>query len=465
MPSIIGLPDTAKFAAESAYFYSHRRRILHSYPAGGAPLTGILSMAESEPVESFEHTWYEDRYHTPSYKTRGTSPLTSTKPSTGDSDSGTAASGSQATSATLYLKISTVNEMRNGIILQSPAGDHQLRVTAVTAGVADADKKGYVTVHPVRAFTYAAANWTAGTTGQVQGSAFGEGAFGAGVTPTPVEIPYAVKNWCQIFRTPMSFPGSVLKQGLKWDASGPYREKANTTIIQHMTSLERQLIWGKRASVNRAGLASGERSSIHRFQGGIIEFLELWDAGSTGITIDGATYAPYLFKEASTTDSDDEKRVIANTDGGISIEKWETWAERTSRYHHNMSSEKLVLCGNTAIKAMASLVRNNTQYQVTEKTTMYGLTFVSLRTPFGDFHFMTHPMFNDNATYRSWCLILDVHSIKLRPLMDRDTELLTNRQNNGDDERKDEYLTEMTMEMWFPERSMLIKNVSSYTQD
>ena len=465
MPNIIGLADTAKFAAEAAYFYSHRRRILHSYPAGGSPLTGILSMTDSEPVESFDHTWYEDRYHTPTYKTRGTDPLTSSKPGTGDTDTGTAVSGSLATSSTSYLKVNTITDMRPGLIIQSPVGEEQLRVLDVTPGVAKAELKGYLAVHPVRAFTFAATDWTAGKIGQIQGSAFGEGALGAGVTATPIKIPYDVKNWCQIFRTPFSFPGSALKQGLKWDATGPYKEKANSTIIDHMTSLERQLIWGKRGSVNRAGLATGERSAITRYMSGIIEYLQLWDAGSTGLTIDGSTYAPYKFKAASTTDADDDKRVIENADGGISIGKWEDWAERTSRYHHNMSSEKLVLCGNGAIKAMSGLVRNNTQYQVTDKTTMYGLTFVSLRTPFGDYHFMTHPMFNESAIYRNWCLILDVHSLKLRPLNDRDTELLTNRQGNGDDERKDEYLTEMTMEMWFPERSMLIKNVSSYTQD
>lgn len=41
--SILGLPSSAKFAAESDRFYNHRRKILHLYPSGGAPLTGILS--------------------------------------------------------------------------------------------------------------------------------------------------------------------------------------------------------------------------------------------------------------------------------------------------------------------------------------------------------------------------------------------------------------------------------------
>ena len=59
-------------------------------------------------------------------------------------------------------------------------------------------------------------------------------------------------------------------------------------------------------------------------------------------------------------------------------------------------------------------------------------------------------------------LILDVHSIKYRALLDRDTQLLKMRQNPGDDKRKDEFLTEAGVEFWQPEANMLIKNVNTY---
>ena len=44
----------------------------------------------------------------------------------------------------------------------------------------------------------------------------------------------------------------------------------------------------------------------------------------------------------------------------------------------------------------------------------------------------------------------------------RDTELLKNRQNNDEDLRKDEWLTEAGLELRFPESHMYLQNVTSY---
>jgi len=63
---------------------------------------------------------------------------------------------------------------------------------------------------------------------------------------------------------------------------------------------------------------------------------------------------------------------------------------------------------------------------------------------------------------RYWMLMLDIWCLRYRPLGDRDTRLLKNRQNNGDDFRRDEYLTEFGLEFWSPENNLLIKNVTGY---
>lgn len=469
--SILGLLSSDKFAAEGDRFHSHRRKILHIYPQGGAPLTGLLSLIDTEPLTDSIYYWYEKRFQFLGSKTRGTNPITKTAPSDGDNDGGTVADTSvQSTTTDHYLKVDSTEHFRAGQVISiGPTGKNILAVIIAdpVRGVSSSLLKGYLKIHFVRALSsYTAADYTAGTTVRVVGSAYGEGAEGAAVKELGFQRPYRIENTTQIFRTPMKFTGSVLQMGLTYDRTGPYKEKARDTIIEHMTSLEHAILFGRRSSVNRAALNSGGEAAEVRTMSGIIEFLELWDAGSTGLTIDGATYAPYSFKGASTQDSDDEKRIIANADGLVNPERFNLWTERVGRFSSSKTSDKLVLTGSKALMAVNEMFRRNTTFQVTVGERVYGLDLTTVVTPFGKLHFMTHPMFNaDPNGMGKWMLFLDPNLIKLRPLSNRDTKLLKNRQNPGDDFRKDEYLTEMGLEFWKPEAHMLIKNVNAYGED
>jgi hypothetical protein len=197
---------------------------------------------------------------------------------------------------------------------------------------------------------------------------------------------------------------------------------------------------------------------------GIMEFLKLWDAGATGLLVDGATYAPYAFKDPSTNDADDGKRIIDNVDGTLSIKKFNTWAERVTRYGNGKTKEKLILCGSGAALVFSEMLRKNTVVLASEKTKIYGLTLTSISTPVGDFHLMTHPLFSESASLRYQAVILDVWNLKFRPLTDRDTTLRKMIQPNGADRRKDEYLTEATLEFARPDTCMWIKNLTSYVE-
>lgn len=465
--SILGLPTSAKFAAESDRFYNHRRQILHSYPNGKAPLTGILSMIPEEETNDSIIYWYEKRYKSPKTTLRGTDPMTTTAPSTGDANDGTAiTTGAKAITTNFYMKVASTLEFKIGQVLYLDTNGTEWYVTAVNRGVATESLLGYLTVRLIRAYTVVtvATEFAAASVLRVIGTAYGEGASGLNVKVTAFKRPYRIENTTQIFRDAMEFPGSVLKMGLKYDNTGPYKEKAHDTITDHMTGLERALIFGKRSTTTRASFDTAQEDLTVRTMSGIIEYLELWDAGSTGIQIDGSTYAPYAFKTASTVDTDDEKRIIANTAGTISVDKFNQWAERTGRYHTNKSGDKLVLCGSGALIALTKMFRLNSSFTVKYGEKAYGLTVTVITTPFGDFNLVTHPLFNEDPTMTYWMLFLDVWSLKYRPLTDRDTKLLKNRQNPGDDLRRDEFLTEASLEFMMPEAHMLVKNVRTYIE-
>lgn len=465
---ILGLPSSAKFAAEGDRFYNHRRKILHLYPRGNCPLTGILSQTPEEPTNDSIMFWYEKRYRSPQTLLRGTAPVTTTAPSTGDADDGTiVVTGAKTITTDFYIKVDSTADFAVGDIAIVPTQeDIQFYVTAITRGVTAPATNGYLKVRLIRAVTFGtiATIFAADTALKIIGSAFGEGASATGKSQRAYKRPYQIQNTTQIFSDVFMFPGSVLQMGAKWDKTGFYNEKKRDTLVDHMTKLERALIWGRRSTTDRASFDTTQEDLSVRTFSGIIEFLELWDAGSTGLTIDGQTYAPYAFKGASTLDTDDQKRIITNATGNVTVDKWSEWAERVGRYHTNKSNEKLVLCGSGAMQAMGKMFRMNTSFEVTYNDTAYGLEFHTLKTMFGKFHFITHPLFNEDPVYRYWALILDIHSLHTRPLRNRDTRLLKNRQNNGDDFRKDEYLTEMGFEMWAPEQHMLIKNVVDYVE-
>lgn len=462
---ILGLPSSKKFADESDRFYNHRRTILHSFPNGKAPLTGILSNIPEEETNDSIFIWNEKRYRSPRPALRGTNPVTSDAPSTGDADDGTQmTAGAKTTSTTFYIKVEGTAELKKGQVLRLESTSDMFWITAVTRGVADQAAKGYITAVLVRAETVATADWVAGQYMMVVGTAYGEGASGTGKEASGFRRPYPVMNTTQIFEDHFKFPGSVLKMGLKYDNTGPYREKAHDTMVDHMTNLERSLLFGKRATVSRTSFDSSQEDLSVRHTGGIIEFLELWDAGSTGLTIDGATYAPYGFKTITSSDTADEKRVIANAAGTISTTQFTQYAERVGRYHTNQTNEKLVLLGSGALIALTNLFRRNTTYQVRTGEKIYGLTVTTVVTPFGDFHLLTHPLFTEHPTMTYWMLFLDIWNLKYRFLTDRDTTILKNQQNNGDDFRKDTIRTEAGLEMWMPESMMLVKNVQEATE-
>lgn len=465
---ILGLPTTAKFAAEEDLFFNHRRKILHQYPQGSAPLTGILSMIAEEVTSSHQFFWYEKRYISPRTQTRGTNPLTTDAPSDGDANDGTnLPAGAVTVTTVLFLKVAATRDFRAGYILElAGLARLQFQVIAVVPGVADTDKNGYVEVRSIRAYTATATDDTADTLVRAMGTAYGEGAPGQGIKPLGFRRPFRIDNQTHISRTPFDFSGTVLQEGLKYDDTGPYKERARDAVVEHMTAEERSLIFSRRSTTTRPSLAGGtNEDEVVRTSMGIIEFLEMWDAGDVGLQIDGSTTAFYNFKTQSVSDSDDEKRIIENSDGFMSVDRFNGFAERVGRKHTNKSNEKLVLCGSGAILAYVKMFRNSSHFNVSVNQSAYGLKFITLHTPFGDFHFMTHPLFSDDPEWRFWSLILDIHSLKYRPLTNRDTHIRKMQQNPRDDKREDAYLTEAGYEFWMPENNMLIKNVRDFKEE
>ena len=140
------------------------------------------------------------------------------------------------------------------------------------------------------------------------------------------------------------------------------------------------------------------------------------------------------------------------------------YLERVFRVTNNVAQEKLCLCGSGFLKVINEMYSSKTQLTAHQGTkTTYGMTVVQHETPFGTVWYKSHPLFSQNAVMRNNALFVDVQNLKYRYMIGRDTELLKNRQNPGDDFRRDEWLTEAGLECRFPESNLYLQNVTDFT--
>jgi hypothetical protein len=279
----------------------------------------------------------------------------------------------------------------------------------------------------------------------VIGNAASEAQVGAALAP--YQVPTNFKNYTQIFRTPFQFSGTVLKTGLKFDRTGPYKDKAKDATLQNAIEMEKSFLFGVQQQYidPTTGLPT-------RLTGGIEWYLRQWELGS----VYGNT--------AATVDSDDNKRIITNSSGAMSLATYNDYMERLFRVTSNKAQEKLVLCGSGFLSRLNTMFVGKGILKINQEVKeQFGWDIVSHLLPWGTVHYKTHPLFTQNATLRSSAMFLDVWNLIYRYMDGRDTTLLKMRQPNNADYREDEWLGECGLELRFPESHMFIKNFLTVT--
>lgn len=445
MAAILGLLGTEDFSTQR--FKNYRRSVFYQYPQGAAPLNGVLSMLDEENTDDPEFNWFEKRLKDQRTTTASQGSSKGPFKNSSDADLGDNAT---ITSGTEYIVVVAATEqfrvghnIKIKVDLNSAASTSEVHgvVTALTSST----KLKFRATKTVTTIDNGTTNENVSKECLIVGSAFAQGA--RDTTTQPYNLPVQFTNYCQIFRTPFSLTGTALKTGAKYDETGPYKDKAKEHSVYHMVEMEKAMIFGQQVAY-----VDGTTNLPTYGMGGILWHLEQWEAGTAyGVT-------------ASTADTDDNKRIIANSTGAISEKVYDGYLERLFRVTNNKTNEKLVLCGSGFLQTINSLYRSKSVLNADlPMTDTYGMDIVKHRTSFGTLLYKTHPLFSQNPDLRFCALFLDVHNIKYRYLEGRDTELLKNREDNDADYRKDEYLTECGLEVRFPESHMFMKNVQDFT--
>jgi hypothetical protein len=230
---------------------------------------------------------------------------------------------------------------------------------------------------------------------------------GAGSPAEKSNNPSINYNYTQIFRTPFSVTNTLNAIKLYGDQTELQRLHMKKGI-EHAVSIEQSLWFGKRNMDTSGAQPVGA-------MGGVAQFL------------DGTAN---MFSKALASATEDD--LI-------------TWCEAWFKYG---SDTKVMITGGTFINWIHKLSMAKLNLIQSDNDKKYGLNISTIETPHGVLKLVKHPLFTDGIYNRSY--VLDMEMLDYCPLVGRDTSLKENIQNNDEDGRRDEYLTEATMQLKNP---------------
>ncbi len=390
---------------------SFREGILFLYPNGDAPLTAILSKMKNKSVDDPQFHWWEKLLAgqggeiTTAYTDAGLSSAYASSGVAGD---------------TLYLKVAvaTANEFRPGHeVLIRYSADYSVDVVGKCTAVVKNGDSSYIAVKLLEdddnssSFDISDADRIL-----VIGSINPEG----GDTPDAIAYdPTKRTNYTQIFRTPMDITGT--NREVKLRTGDQNKENQREALELHSIEMEKAFLWGI-ATENTGANGKPERTT-----GGLIPNIKAY-AGANN-------QGDYV------TDTD------AQYAGSTWLDAGEDWIDEKLGYIFRFgAADKLAFCGWDALRGINRLAKAYGHIALTPMSKTWGMQIRQWITPFGVINIMIHPLFSYETTNVNSMVIFEPRMLTYRFLKSRDTQILKNRQGNGEDRVKDEFLTECGLE-------------------
>lgn len=441
---------------------NNRRRIFYDYPNGPAPLTGLLSLMETDSTPYPEFKWEEKRY-------QGIQSTVAAGPSANvpfylggtTNTAGGPATLTAGQSVRVYMTAATDFQIDNTITIfgvPMTGGATVNLVGLITA--TNTTGLNYVDFRLTQAPSATVINSGASPTAiglyiVCQGSAYAEGSR---TRTGRVLFPYEPANNTQIHKTAFELTRTSLKEPLKYDKSGAYREAFKQNGIDHLAGLEWTSFFGIKDKTTVADPDTGQTVS-RRMSGGLKYFIDLYEAGTTyGL--------PNI--ASSAWQSTPGKRNIQLGGNVISGADWNSLTSRAFEKCYSSDYSKLCLCGSEFYNRVSTYYEGKINYTSMrdENLKTFNFMFDTINVNGGKMAFKVHPLFNDlNMPFlRNAAFIIDLGCIFWRPLTDSDTDLYPMVQHNDADKRKDMWLTEGGLEVRFPEAMMYIEGLGGITK-
>ncbi len=455
---LISSENTDNFWSDNA-----RRKIFFSHPNGTAPLTGLLSLADTEETPMPEFSWFEERFVS-KRTTTAAGPTANTVFYTTGTTTTAGATFTPTAGTTYRIYLTSVSELQTDdvivihrLVMGSSTIEVQFRIVSVGATFVEA-----MAINTAPAAVTNNASTGVGLQVVLAGSAFAEGSRSrSGRYKYPSQIP----NYTPIFKTAFEMTRTSLKAPLIYDKSGDYKNQLRKNGIDHMAGIEWSLFFGNRRSETATDPDTGETVS-RRFMGGLLWYLKQWEKGT--ISNGGAfDYRPSGATDL-TTETDwvtyRDKRIIRLGGTAVSLDQFNEIEALPFQKTNSNDFCKLCLAGPGYIQKINSRLGKEVQVTQLRGEQYSGFDFkVTQRNGInGETYYKSHPLFNETEMYNS-AFYIDLGHLKFRPLSDSDTDIQQMIQLPDADKRKDQYLTEAGFEIAFPESCMFVDNLGGIT--
>jgi hypothetical protein len=236
--------------------------------------------------------------------------------------------------------------------------------------------------------------------------------------PARSDVPSKISNYTQIFRNPFEL-SDTLRASAFQASPAEWPRQARNKGIEHAKDIEYSFLFGRKSTTTPG-------STQVRTTGGVLSFI--------------------------TTNQ---------TDAGGELTEAEFNAAMLQAMRYG-SGAKLALASGTGVSALNKFPASKQQTRNDETT--YGMNVTHYTSPFGSINLVYHRLL-EGTKYGGYIVILDMDQIAYRYLandeMSRDTKVLQNRQPNDQDGRKDEYLSEIGLEVGQQRTHAVITGITS----
>jgi hypothetical protein len=341
---------------------------------------------------------------------------------------GTDAGVGQETAAIAYYKITAAPD------LTSDAAAARLAMSFIRVNYKPTGSNG-ATATNAGQITPAAASkliFRADGDGQVVGSAFAEGS--ADPESWKDEF-YNREGYTQIFKTSVPlFSGTALAtryRGISNEYMRVYQEK----LMEHKMDIEHAMLFG-------IGTDDTTSSGPVRRTWGILPYVEQY-----------GKVKMFDYANASYDTFVDAMEDVFSPESGNSGEKLVLASRKVISYFNKLGGTSFL--GNTM--ALSSQVGSG--LDIANVQGQFGHNVTRISTIYGNLNLVMEPLFR--GAHENTAIMVDLNNVAYRPLVgngvSRDTQIITNVQNNDIDGRKDLILTECGLEISLPETHTVLQ--------
>ena len=314
----------------------------------------------------------------------------------------------------------------------------KIDVDPVSSGTDGTDGISTITITAGAGVTLVGDNWSLDTDytmsddakGQVIGSAWAEGSKAPDGWEDAL---YDNEGYCQIFKTAMNlFSGTAMATEYRGIAN-EYKRIWTDKLMEHKMDLEQATLFGIGSANESAG------SAPTRYTHGIVPYTEA-NGKVYNFSYASSGYDAFL----------DAMEDFFAPESGNSGNKLVLASRKVITYLNKLGSGSFL--NNTVGSSQYSL-------NVTSIPGAFGHQVTVVDTIFGKLHFVAEPLLR--GPWEDYCAAVDMKNVAYRPLsgngISRDTFVETNIQDNDEDGRRDQIITEAGLEISLPETHAILK--------